>query len=234
MSEANLCRLLGLRPLDRVQLNDAAEVREMMLGRHMGYSHDLPYFYFQRIVGNRLEVCSPNGYVTKVAPADVCNFIAGEPVMVRAMPRHKFLERLRLPLASRQGPVGAEWYDDAYVLAVEKDRWGRPDRVWVDFVAPGLNGEARQPAPVDDESRGRLASLCRRTRMPVVSGSRGNHSADAGVAKTEDDARHLVSRFMKAALRGHQAGVELLTMAGAKPVTKSTLNKLGVPLSIIC
>ena len=225
------CRLLGLRPLDRVQINDAAEIREMLVGRQMGYRDELPYFYFQRIVGNRLEVCSPNGYVTKVAPEDVCDFVAGEPVMVQAMPREKFLERSRLPLSARQGTISIEWYDEAYVLAVEKDRWGRPDRVWVQFVDSNLNGDARQCAPVDDASRKRLAALCRRTRMPVISKNTGGRSANAGVARAKDDARHMVSRFMKAALTGHQAGVELLTMAGATPVSKSKLNKLGVPLS---
>lgn len=229
--EPVLCRFLGLRPLDRVQINDAAEILEMDTGRQMGSRDALPFFYFQRVVGGLLEVCSPNGYVTKVAPESVCDFIAGEPVMVKAMPRHKFMERSRLPVSARQtGAIGAEWYDDAYVLAVEKDRWGRPDRVWVHFVDDRLNSDARQVAPLDDASRMLLVSLSRRTRMPVISTSRGGRSADAGVAKSEGDARHLVSRFMRAALKGHQVGVDLLAMAGAKPVKIGMLNKLGVPL----
>lgn len=65
--------------------------------------------------------------------------------------------------------------------------------------------------------------------MPVINTSSSRCSADAGVARLEDEARQLVRRFFRASLTGHSAGVELLTMAGARPVQKATLNRLGVP-----
>ncbi len=63
MVAIKLCNVLGLRPLDRVQINDKHEIQEMRMAPQLGYGNcDLPFLYFQRVrEDGRLEVRSPGG-----------------------------------------------------------------------------------------------------------------------------------------------------------------------------
>lgn len=222
-----LCNLLGLKPLDRVQLNDAREIREMSLAPQLGYEAELPFLYFQRpLEDGCLEVRSPSGYVTKVAPADICDFVAGDPIVVRAMPKSVFMERLKLSTSEPRPRPGPEGFADAYVLYVSRDRWGRIDQVHVWFLDPKHNSDKPWPAPLEDGERANLERLARRTRMPVLSRTGGYRSADHGIAKQEAFTSDLVRHFINCAVCGDRQGVEMLAMAGAKAVTRKGLRKL--------
>lgn len=228
-----LAAALGLRPLDRIQINSPHEIREMRVAPQLGYGQlDLPFFYFQRILPNGLiEARSPGGYCVSVPPDDICDIRPGTPITVRAMPRSVFLERLRLPLKERQGPIGDECYSEAHVMAITKDRWHRVDRVFVHFLNPALN-ETGSPgnAPIHQEDRKKLAPLARRTNMPVMDTQGGNHSADQGLARELDLSRQIAGRFIHAALKGNQQAVTTLAGAGLEKITTAKLNRIAPPL----
>jgi len=226
-----LGKMLGLHPLDRLQINDKREIRELRSWKRMGGSQDtdLPFFYFQRVMETGLlEVSSPSGYLTYILPEDICDMIPGEPVTVRAMPQSVFIARLKLPLKERQGAPGPECYADANVLRIQKDRWGRVDSVFVSFVDASLNGSSHWAAPIHPEDRPGLAAKARRTIMPVMSNSRtANHSADHGVAAQQSLQRATASALFRCAKHGDKDGVEKLSMAGVKPLKQAQLNRLG-------
>lgn len=224
----NLGCALGLRPLDRVQINDKREIQEMRMAPQLGYgSCDLPFLFYQRVrEDGRLEVRTPGGYVTAVRPEDVCDFRPGKPLLVRAMPEKVFLLRSRLPLSERQQRPGSECYAEAYVLYVTKDKWGRVDQTFVWFTDPKLNSDRSKPAPIHDDDRARVAEHARRTNMPVMNKYSGNYSSDHGLAQERDLSRDIVSRFIKSALRGNKANTEVLAMAGVKKISRATLNKM--------
>lgn len=226
-----LAAMLGFRPLDRIQLNDREQIRDMHIGLRHGFRHPLPFLYFQRVVGDRIELCSPGGYVTRALPEDVCSHIPAAPVIVQAMPRERYHERLRLPLAERQQSPPAEWYESAYVLAVDKDRWGRVSRAWVSFLDGCHNSPDRQVASISDESKRMLSAIARRDRMPVITSAGGaNYSADRGVSRAEGLDADVVRRFIRSALKGHGMGVKLLSASGCDPVSVAKMNRLGIPL----
>lgn len=61
-STLSLAKALGLRPLDRVQINSKHEISEARaFSRYQDAHSELPFFYFQRVVGDKLEVRSPGG-----------------------------------------------------------------------------------------------------------------------------------------------------------------------------
>ena len=110
------------------------------------------------------------GFMTRVAPEDICDIVKAEPIVVQAMPRRVLLERLRMPLRERQQSPGPECYRPAHVLWVMKDKWARVDAAYVRFLDETLNeGTGPQQASLDDPSRAMLNAVARRDRMPVVS-----------------------------------------------------------------
>lgn len=91
MATIKLCSVLGLRPLDRVQINDKHEIQEMLMAPQLGYGNcDLPFLYFQRALNNgRLEVRSPGGYATTVLPEDICDIVPGKPLFLNTRLSHR-------------------------------------------------------------------------------------------------------------------------------------------------
>lgn len=220
--------VLGLRPLDRLQVNNAREIREMQIAPQFGYRAELPFLYFQRVLDDgRLEVRSPSGYATALDPWDVCSIVPGRPIIVRAMPRDRFVARSKLPLSERQLKPAQECYADALVLYVTKDRWGRVDEVFVWFVDPALNGDRPYAAPIEDNDRVSLAQNARRTVMPVMGkGSRGAaSSADHGIQREETLARDVAKWLIRSAVLRDRKSVESLAMAGLNKINRATLNR---------
>ena len=221
--------ILGLSPLDRLQVNSAREIREMQIAPQFGYRAELPFLYFQRVLNDgRLEVRSPSGYATALDPWDVCNIVPGRPIIVRAMPRERFIARSRLSLSERQLKPAPDCYADARVLYVTKDRWGRVDEVFVWFVDPALNGDRPFAAPIDDNDRLDLAQMARRTVMPVMGkGSRGAaYSADHGLQREESLARDVAKGLIRSAILRDKRSVEFLAMAGLNKVNRAALNRV--------
>jgi protein involved in ribonucleotide reduction len=223
----NLADALGLRPLDRVQVNDKKEIREMRWDVQMGRANpDLPYWYFQRTMQDgRVEVRAPGGYATFIDPQDICDIVHGEPLEVRAMPKQEFLRRLRLPLAERNAAPRPESYAKAHVLYVSKDRWGRVDETFVWFDDPALNEDRVWNAPVHPEDKPLVQAKARRTCMPVVGKGSANYSADHGVAAQQDTARYISLGFMRLSLRGEKAAAASLREAGLTRMTRADLHK---------
>lgn len=223
-----LSSFLNLKPLDRVQINSRHEIAEMSFGRVQGRQEDLPYLYFQRVTDDGLlEVRSPGGYVTTIAPQDICDVIPGTAVVIRAMPDHIAKDRAKLSHQERVASAPSECYADAYVLYAAKDRWNRPEfLVW--FKDESLNTRKRPwIAPIHDEDRRRISALARRTAMPVTTVRGGaSYSADAGCENELDFNYDLVRSFFNAAMMGNSEAVSVLTMAGAKRPTRSSMNKL--------
>ncbi|UDM18850.1 hypothetical protein [Vogesella sp. XCS3] len=220
---------LGLRPLDRLQINDTKEMAEMYFGIRAGRPEELPFFYFQRVVNDRLEVMAPGGYKTVVHPTDVCDIIPGKPVIVRAMPQPVFLDRLKIAAHDRAAP-GEECYADAYVLHANKNRWNQVEPyVW--FIDERLNATGRPwLAPVHPDDRARLIKVARRTNMPVTSTtSKGNHSADQGQSQEMHYNTLVVRKLIDASVSGNDAAVSQLAEAGVKKLTMATLNRLAPP-----
>lgn len=226
-----LSKLLSLKPLDRLQINDAHENRERRSWMRMGHKQDcdLPFYYFQRVLEDgRLEVCSPGGYRTAIAPTDACDIIPGHPVMVRAMPKSVFVERLKLSVHERTHPPGPECYADAYVMRVEKDRWSRVDRVLVSFVDPSLNQGEHFSSPIHPDDRIGLNAKARRTVMPVITSSRSDgYSANHGITHQQDIHRLTVNALIRCAKKRDKAGIQTLSMAGIKPLKRAALNRIG-------
>ena len=53
--QITLASALGPHPLDRVQVNDKAEIAEQRAWRRMGYGdEELPFMYFQRVTSEGL------------------------------------------------------------------------------------------------------------------------------------------------------------------------------------
>lgn len=226
MKTINLNKALGLRPLDRVQVNDAHEIREMLLAPQLGYGHlELPFLYFQRTLDDgRLEVRSPGGYCTAVSPLDICDIVPGQPILVRAMPRTAFLSRLKLTYQERDIPIGPECYAEAHVLYVVKDKWGRIDQTFVWFMDESLNGEKPWCAPIHPSDKVQLDGI-RRTSMPVL-GKGGSYTADHGLAHDRDLNRAIAEGFIRCARKGNRTGREILQMAGVKKISRAMLNRI--------
>lgn len=223
-----LGQAIGLRPLDRLQVNSASEIREMSIGGRPNQKHPLPFMYFQRVCADGLlEVSSPGGYLTRIPPEDVCDILHGEPIIVQAMSKRVFTDRLKLSLSERQKAPGPECYAPAYVLRVEKNRWGTLDRVFVDFLDDALNSESQWAAPLHDDDRRHLNEIARRDRMPVITPNRAaGYSADKGIERQERLTAALASTMVKCALRGHRRGVEQLALAGLGKLSHADLNKV--------
>ncbi len=201
----HLACALGLQPLWRVQLNDRAAIADSLLDMRAGLAGDLPFHFFQRCVGELLEIRSPGGMVCRVRPVDVCDLIPAEPVLVHAMPLNTYMARVALPLAERQAPAPPEAYQPAHVLWAQKDRWGHVEAgVWFAEEHLNTNGEPGL-RPLRDDDHRRLQALARRSRMPVLHLSRANYSAAHGVAAREGKARREAASFLSQRVRGLRA-----------------------------
>lgn len=217
----NLASFLGLRPLDRVQINDATERREIQRQRRGGSCR--PFWFFQRVVGERLEVRAPGGYAAVVRPEDLCDVIAGSPITVQAA----------LPPPERGGPdrTGASSARfPAVVLYATRDRWGFVDP-YVLFVDGALNTTGRPcRVIVGVEDRDRLQAIVSRRIMPVMSPRHANSggTAEAGVVREEQYSRYTVQRLIDAAMRGRDGAVKQLASAGFKRFSTSQMNRLCV------
>lgn len=199
-----LASFFQMQPLWRVQVNSPEAIRESTIGPPSpGARARLPYWFFQRVVGEQVELRTPGGYAALVSPLEICTVLPRPVLTVQAMPRARFIERTSMPLSARQQAPAADWYAPAHVLYGRKDRFGHVQFV-VSFVDRDLNGPENQPfaAPLRDDERARLEALARRTVMPIQGPGRANHSADHGLARAEDRTRRAVSELIAAALRG--------------------------------
>lgn len=226
MGTLTLAAALGLRPLDRLQINSRHEMAESKAFKGPNDRADkLPFWYFQRVVGDVLEVRSPGGYVTRVAPCDVCDVVQGVSVGVLAMPVEAFIQRSKLRIEERTAEAGAESFAPANVLYGEKDRWGRVDFfVW--FLDDALNEKKPWRAPLPATERARINGFARRTVMPIMSRAGANHSADHGLSNVEAYNRRVADLLIRAGLDGRVGDVSHLASAGVKAQSMASLNRL--------
>lgn len=201
----NLATVLGLRPLDRLQINDRREIEEIRSWSKMGHNPiDLPFFYFQRTMPDgTLEARGTGGYAVFVSVQDVCDIIPGETITVMALPERKFLDRLKSSRGGDHSPPDLGDYAEAHVLYALKDRWGNPDfYVW--FVDPANNTTGKPwRAILTPAERHRILGKARRTTMPVSGQDRGAYySADSGCQRESDYNRDVARRFIAASLIG--------------------------------
>lgn len=227
-----LASCLGLRPLDRVQLSSEAAYKELEVDRRLYgiVEPELPWLFFQRVCEDGLlELRSPSGFARRVHASDICDFLAGEPVVVRAMPRAVFSERLRLPLGERQRSPTDEAYQPAYVRWVSKDRWGRVD-ARVQFLDDSLNhGEGDFINPVHGADRHLLESKATRAFMPVYDCRAmrgGSCSADRGVEASKAFGKAVAQGLVQSALKGREVAVSALAAFEVKPFKRAGLNRL--------
>jgi hypothetical protein len=227
-----LAGVLGLQPLDRLQLNDQHQIAEMAVGRRMGQQCDLPFLFFQRVLpSGLLEVRSPGGYVTAASPEDICDLRRGAPVIVRAMPEAQFRNRLRLPVQERQKRPLDECYAPAHVLYVVRNRWGQVDQVAVWFLEAVHNSGKPFMAPIHDDDLALVREKATRAHMPVMSATlKAPASAEKGLKLEREQAERLVRGFLKAGRSGNASAVSRLAMAGAEPIRMRAVMDLCGPL----
>lgn len=227
----SLAVALGLRSLDRVQINNQRALDESRLFTDARGPHVLPYWYFQRVVGDKLEVRSPGGQALFVSPLDVCDVIAGTPLLVQAMPQSMFISRSKLPLSERIKQAGPEFFAPAHVLYVQKDRWG-VGNVFVWFLDAAFNGDRPWSAPLPDAERRRIAALSRRTVMPVLSCTKASYSADQGTTRSTDYDARVAALFVRAGLRGQKDHVSQLAGVGgsSRRLSLAVLNNTFGPI----
>jgi hypothetical protein len=162
----NLASLLSLPPLSKIQVSSKAVIRDASA---FGTPMVLPFWFFQCEREGLLELRSPGGYMTRVSPLDVCDVVLADPLIVDAMPRARFLQRLSLSPQERLSSHGAHLFEPAHAMWVAKDKWGRVDAVHVRFVDGAFNDV---PGPigcgVSDESRAFLNTVAKRDRLPVA------------------------------------------------------------------
>lgn len=226
-----LARALGLRPLDRVQVNSREQISEMRFSYRRNEPSALPFAYFQFVrEDGMLCVSSPGGFLMYVQPEDVCDVRHGTPILVRSMSEERFVERLKIPHGERRLVPGEDEYEDAYVIRVMKDKWGRVDVVYVRFLDEKLNKKGSTFInPVREQDRDMLNEIANRTVMPVVNyKSAASYTADKGIKKEADLARGIASGFFTTALRGDAETAKRLASVDAetKPMTRVVLNRL--------
>lgn len=224
----NLVAVMGLRPLDRVQVNSRAVLAEFRIEQWRRTEADLPWWFFQRqLPDGRLVVRSPGGFCSTIEPTDVCDVLLQEPVRVRAMPRKTFLARLSQPLSDRGRPPEGGDYAPASVLYVVRDRWRRIDQVFVQFDDDALNDSDTYAAPIHGQDLAGLDAVATRVPMPVVSPNRtAPYSADKGRERAQQQVRYAAAQFLAAALAGKSAKRDALLATGLSPLTTAQINKL--------
>jgi hypothetical protein len=130
--------------------------------------------------------------------------VPAEPLIVGAMPRARFTERLRLSARERQLCYGPHLFEPAQVMWVTKDKWAQVDSVYVRFLSEEHNHD---PAPIacsiTDESRNLLNAVARRDRLPVV--KYGDKPAACAISRERKEylsARRRAGSFLQATLKG--------------------------------
>lgn len=196
----NLASLLSIPPLSKVQVASRTVIRE---AGFTGGPSTLPFWFFQCVRDGLLELRSPGGYVHRVSPHDVCDVVPAEPLIVGAMPRARFTERLRLSARERQLCYGPHLFEPAQVMWVSKDKWAQVDSVYVRFLSEEHNHD---PAPIacsiTDESRNLLNAVARRDRLPVV--KYGDKPAACAISRERKEylsARRRAGSFFQATLK---------------------------------
>lgn len=191
---------------------------------------ELPWLFFQRVCEDgRLELRSPSGFARRVHTIDICDFLAGDPVVLRAMPRAVFSERLRLPLGERQRNAHDEAYQPAYVRWVSKDRWERVDARY-QFLDESLNhGDGDFINPVHDADRHLLESKATRAHMPdydcrAMRG--GSSTADRRVEASNAFGQAVAQGLVQSALKGRDVAVSAHAAFEVKPFKRAGLNRL--------
>lgn len=221
----SLAKALGLRPLDRVQISSKHEIAEAnAFSRFYDSQSEWPFFYFQRVVGDQLEVRSPGGYATLVSPHDICDILPGTPVIVQSLTPDAFMRRLKLSWKELQVPAGPECYAPANVLYATKNQWNMVE-MYVWFIDGAANGQRPWKAKIRNPERSRVERMARRTVMPVSSRSGGNHSADHGKAHAEAYDQRVASLLIGASLGDRLDDVSAIASAGIRRVTLASLNK---------
>ncbi|CAN5329915.1 hypothetical protein BH10PSE16_BH10PSE16_28560 [soil metagenome] len=220
-----LASILGLRPLDRVLINSRHEIGEARaFSKFADQPFELPWFYFQRVIGQQFEVRSPGGYATLISPLDVCDVLPGTPIAVKAITPAAFVARLSLSPAERNAGAGPPDFAEAHVLFAEKDKWGRATFcVW--FTDERHNGKHPWRATLPGADAGQCARLARRTVMPVISRSGASHSADHGTAQAAALDARVATLFIGSALRGDASSASRLACAGVRPIPLARLNR---------
>jgi hypothetical protein len=221
----SLAKALGLRPLDRVQISSKYEIGQARaFARFHDIQTDLPYFFFQRVVGDRLEVRSPGGYVALVSPHDVCDVLPGKPVRVMSVTRDAFLQSLKQARTGSKAVFADDDYAPADVLYACKSKWGSVEaHVWFDDET--LNDKAPWMAILRSDEAKTVATMARRTVMPVMSRNGGNHSADHGVSQADAYNRRVVKLFMQQSMSDQHENASFLASAGIAPLPLATLNR---------
>lgn len=197
----NLASLLSIPPLSKVQVASRAVIRE---AGFTGGPSTLPFWFFQCVREGLLELRSPGGYMHRVSPHDVCDVVPAEPLIVGAMPRARFTERLRLSARERQLSYGPHLFEPAQVMWVTKDKWARVDSVYVRFLSEEHNHDLAPIAcSVTDEGRNLLNAVARRDRLPVVKyGDRPSSCAISRERREYVSARRRAGTFLKSTLKG--------------------------------
>ena len=228
LNNMNLAKFIGLRPLDRVQINSKAAIAESYAFKRENENRDeLPYWYFQRVCKDgRLEVSTPGGFVSYSHPMDICDVIPSEPVIIQSMTREGFKQRLSLPYTERSVPIPASSYVDAYVLLAEKDRFGFVEfLVW--FVDDQHNTEDRPWRALQPQhTRSEWQTLARRTRMPVRAKSFSSYSADQGTQKMREYHQYAFRKFVQLTFAKHDAGAKKIQSIGISPLGLREINQL--------
>lgn len=236
-SPMSLASVLGLRPLDRLQVSNSLTIREFRNEAHFGGGlapeSDLPFWYFRRVVGDQLEVSSPGGYVCRVAPSEVCVILPGTVVPVMAMTKSQFLAWGNLSSSAKNtisDDKKASFYSAAYVIGAQQGRFGFCFEV--EFVDAALKHDRTTFSPLSDASRRFAESMAKRTIMPIASSRAVNFSsANKGVLAARDKAKRAVSLFFRASLNGNTTIKSTTLELGDRLLSTASLNRLSSALN---
>jgi hypothetical protein len=172
--DATLAKIMGLRPLDRLQLSarDALGVERSKQAP--------PFWYFQRYLdGNLIEVRAPNGEPATICIHDAYDVRQGLPIVVKAR--------------TATGRIA-----DAYVLYAGRDRFGDAD-LYVSFL--DALSASPQRASLVDLDRSTVAKMAAPHVMPVCSAPASQvQSAERGESRHHDDCRRAVRAFIEHSL----------------------------------
>ncbi len=220
--------VMGLTPLDRLQINDKTAISNCQFSKRMGETAaEQPFWFFQRIrQDGMLEVRTPTGYCDYIAIEDICDIIPGEPIIVQAMTTAAFIERNK-PQHQRQAPSESD-YAPAYLLYVHKDRWGRIDSAAVDFIDPQLNIGKTTFSPITQADRERLEKTINRTMLPIIDPTRNASlmSADKGIKKTTALNESIAKAFIQSALAKRHSVTSSLSDAALKDLSQRKINQI--------
>lgn len=224
-----LSNVFGLKPLDRLQLNNHQAIRNCQATKRMGkVDAEQPYWFFQRICDDgRLEVRSPTGYCDIISIQDICDIIPCEPIIVNAMTTAAFIKRISNPAQSKHEPQATE-YAPAYLVYVHKDKRGRIDSAAVQFLDPELNQGKPTFSPISQADRERLEKTINRTMLPIIQSHRNAalDSADNGIKTSNAINKAVVNGFIQTSLAGRHDAAMKLSEAAIHDFNKRKINKI--------